>query len=144
MSQTPEAARRASDPDALLRLVRASICVAAIGSWIALVVLSLVPGVARPRTGLSGNTEHFIAYLLAAFATRLVFERPSGLWQIAGFSAAAGAFEILQTWVPGRTPAVDNWATSLAGAAVGVGLAVGVTHLIRGRARASSARIESP
>lgn len=89
-------------------------------SWTTLTVLSLLPGSERPHTGASGNTEHFVAYALAALVTRLAFQNSKSRYQLLAFSLSAAAFEICQIYIPGRSPGIDNWAASTAGALFGV------------------------
>jgi len=92
-------------------------------SWILLTILSVVPARHRPHTGVSGNIEHIIAYVLAALVTKLAFSRLSSLKQIVAFSSASAFFEFCQIWIPGRSPGIDNWAASTFGAAIGILLA---------------------
>ena len=103
---------------------------AAICSWIMLTVLSLLPGSDRPHTGLSGNAEHMMAYLLAALVTRLAFRQAESRWQLIAFSAAAAFFEVCQIWIPGRHAGIDNWAASSAAALIGIVTARIVCHHI--------------
>lgn len=106
---------------ALLRpRVHAALVAAAAASWAVLTVLSLLPGPDRPHTGLSGNLEHAIAYALSAGATRLCLFGVLSRMQLLCFSLASGLFEIGQIWIPGRSPGLDNWASSTAGALAGI------------------------
>ena len=109
-------------------MIRGVFRVAAVCSWATLAVLSLVPGSARPHTGASGNTEHLMAYILAALVTRIAFGHVQTRWQLAGFSAAAAAFEVCQIWIPGRSAGVENWAASTGGALIGLLVARAVAH----------------
>lgn len=93
---------------------------AAACTWIVLTVLSLLPGEDRPHTGYSGNVEHVVAYAGAALITRLAFGRLWAGWPLLAFSSAAACFEIAQRSIPGRSPGVDNWAASSAGAVLGL------------------------
>ncbi len=89
-----------------------------------IIILSLVPGVDRPHTGLPGEVEHFIAYCLTASALALGF-RPLVFRVVLaiGLSLLAGSMEIFQYWVPGRHPAItDAIVSSLGGL---LGLAIG-------------------
>ena len=89
-----------------------------------IIILSLVPGVDRPHTGLPGEVEHFIAYGLTASALALGF-RPLAFRVVLaiGLSLLAGSMEIFQYWVPGRHPAItDAIVSSLGGL---LGLAIG-------------------
>jgi VanZ family protein len=74
---------------------------------VAIMVLSLVPGSLRPHTGLPGQMEHALAYGLTGALLCVGFGKPRDsllLWiGLAGYSAL---FELLQNFVPGRSPAV--------------------------------------
>jgi VanZ family protein len=84
-------------------------------------VLSLVPGDARPHTDLPGRAEHFIAYagtgLLFALGYYALRQRMLGL---IGLAIASGAFEVLQNFVPGRSPSPLDALASTCGAAFGL------------------------
>jgi VanZ family protein len=88
---------------------------------VVIAVLSLVPGDARPHTGLPGRGEHFIAYA----GTGLLFAL--GYWELRQrmlalicLAIASGAFEVLQNFVPGRSPSPLDALTSTCGAAFGL------------------------
>ena len=90
---------------------------------LAIIVLSLVPGVDRPHTGLPGKVEHFIAYC----STGTLFAL--GFWSIGsrvvialGLTLLAGSMEILQMWVPGRHPAIVDAVASSMGGLLGIAL----------------------
>jgi hypothetical protein len=82
-----------------------------------IIVLSLVPGIDRPHTGLPGQAEHFIAYCVTAFSLALGFRSTASRAIIAlALTLLAGAMEVLQLWVPGRHSAIiDALASSLGG-----------------------------
>ncbi|PKR87757.1 hypothetical protein CXZ10_18710 [Pleomorphomonas diazotrophica] len=86
---------------------------------VVIVVLSVLPGSARPHVLGSGNVEHLIAYAGAAFfASSLPALRG---WRVLLFlSAISLAVEGLQTLIPGRDPGLDNWIASTLGAAIGL------------------------
>lgn len=107
---------------------------AAFCSWATLAVLSLVPGRDRPHTGASGNAEHFLAYVLAAAVTRMAFRETASRWQVLAFSAASAVFEVCQIWIPGRQAGLANWATSSAGALVGIVVVRSLVHAAGHRA----------
>lgn len=108
-------------PPVLLRpRVHAALVAVSTASWAALAVLSLLPGSERPHTGWSGNLEHGLAYALSAGATRLCLFGVLSRMQLLGFSLASGVFELCQIVIPGRSPGLDNWAASTAGALAGV------------------------
>lgn len=87
---------------------------------VAVIVLSTLPGVDRPHTGFSGNLEHFVAYLGTAFFVSGAFSRIRGAKTVLILSIASASFEIMQIYIPGRGPGVDNWMASTAGAIAGV------------------------
>jgi VanZ family protein len=88
---------------------------------VAIAVLSLVPGDNRPHTGLPGWGEHFIAYAGTGFLFALGYR---GLHQrilaLIGLAIASGAFEILQSFVPGRSASALDALASTCGAAFGL------------------------
>jgi VanZ family protein len=90
---------------------------------LAIIVLSLVPGIDRPHTGLPGKAEHFVAYC----GTGAVFAL--GFWSIGArfvialsLTLLAGLMEILQMWVPGRHPAIADAVASSMGGLLGIAL----------------------
>ena len=116
-----------------LPAVRLALRTAAFASWALITVLSLVPGEDRPHTGIGGQFEHVMAYLLSALVTRLAIRRTASRAQVLGFSAASAFFEICQIWIPGRSSAVGDWLASTFGALVGVMIARAVAHLLEMR-----------
>jgi VanZ family protein len=82
--------------------------------------------------GASDHLGHFAGYgllgalLLRAFAAaRWAGVRTSAGWKAVLFASAYGVTdEFHQRFVPGRTPAVDDWVADTLGAAVAVGLLV--------------------
>ena len=105
----------------------------AIASMLAIAVLSTVPGNLRPHTGQSGNVEHFITYAGAAVLIQLGLPRLRRWREAVLLSLASAIFEVLQTWIPGRSPGIDNWAASTAGAIVGMVVGLIALHLVRAR-----------
>src|SRR5690348_10135564 len=96
-----------------------------VATWfcvILVIVLSLVPGQDRPRTGLAGHGEHFIAYAGTGMIAMLSYHRR--LWTIVGLSLLSSVLEILQNFIPGRSPAVLDVIFSSVGGTTGVGMAV--------------------
>jgi hypothetical protein len=90
---------------------------------LAIIVLSLVPGVDRPHTGLPGEAEHFIAYCATASAFALGFwSSASRIVFALGLTLLAGAMEILQLWVPGRHSALMDAVASSMGGLLGIAL----------------------
>ncbi len=96
-----------------------------------IVVLSLVPGSARPHTIFPGRIEHFIAYagtgFLSGFAYRAARERLS-VW--IGLAAASCIFEIVQEFVPGRSPSPLDALASTSGLTVGLILGAGLSTIL--------------
>ena len=99
--------------------VLAFACIAAIA------VLSLVPGAERPHTGMPGRAEHFVAYGGTGFLLALGYlgwRQRLIAW--IGLAAASGVFEILQNFIPGRSPSLFDALASSGG--LTCGMAVGV------------------
>jgi VanZ family protein len=96
-----------------------------------IIVLSLVPGVDRPHTGLPGEAEHFIAYCSTGIVFALGFwSRASRIMIALGLTLLAGSMEILQMWVPGRHPTIADAVVSSMGGLLGIalgGLLLGLT-----------------
>src|SRR4051812_34471891 len=93
-----------------------------------LVILSLVPGNERPRTGLEGQWEHFLAYAGTGLIATLAYYRPG--WTIGGLCLLSSVLELLQNFVPGRGPAVMDAMFSTAGGIAGAGMAVLMTTVL--------------
>ncbi|HZM08327.1 MAG TPA: VanZ family protein [Methylocella sp.] len=90
---------------------------------LAIIVLSLVPGVDRPHTGLPGEAEHFIAYCSTGTAFALGFwSRGSRIMVALGLTLLAGLMEIMQLWVPGRHSAIADAVVSSTGGLLGIAL----------------------
>jgi VanZ family protein len=109
-----------------IRLSLASVLRAA--PWVcilAVAVLSLVPGKARPHTGLPGQVEHFLAYFMTALLQgfRLRNLTYHGTLAIA-LCAYAGILETLQIWIPGRSAQFIDFAASSCGVLSGMILSV--------------------
>ena len=105
------------DPSRLASIARplAWACVVVIA------VLSLVPGDARPHTGLPGRGEHFIAYVGTGFLFALGYsELRLRMLALIRLAIASGAFEVLQNFVPGRSPSPFDSLASTCGAAFGL------------------------
>ena len=89
--------------------------------WLAIMVLSLVPGSSRPHSGASGLHEHFAAYALvgAAFGAGLLRLKQRVL-VAAGLTLTAAALEILQAYVPERNAEFAGFISGAAGALAGI------------------------
>ncbi len=108
-------------------------CVAAIA------VLSLVPGAERPNTGLPGRAEHFIAYAGTGFFVALGYVG----WRYRliawiGLAAASGLFEILQNFVPGRSPSLFDALASTGGLTCGMAFGAVLAAALTGSGRADA------
>jgi VanZ family protein len=89
-----------------------------------IIVLSLVPGSARPQTGAPGQGEHVIAYLITALLFGMRSNSVSNLIALGiVLVAGAGALEFAQQWVPGRNAQLGDFIASSIG--ILIGLAIG-------------------
>lgn len=101
----------------ILRLAR----LIALAAVIAIAALSLAPGVLRPHTFLPPRAEHLFAYAGAGLFLALGYLRLSqrlAAWS--ALAAASGLFEILQGFVPGRSPNALDAVASMSGLTIGV------------------------
>ncbi len=100
------------------------------GSVVAIVVVSLVPGDARPDTGLPGQIDHIIAYCGTAGLLGLGYPAAkSRFGMIVMLISLAATLEVAQRWIPGRHPQFIDFAASVAGTCLGM-LAAMVVHRI--------------
>lgn len=100
--------------------------------YIAVVVLSLLPGEFRPSTGESHYYEHLVAYAMVGFCFALALQSASAaIMSAGGLSATAGMLELLQHLVPGRTPEVAGFAAGALGAWAGTSFAIGIVASIK-------------
>ena len=91
---------------------------------VAFAVLSLVPRELRPHTGVAGPLEHVIAYaIVSGLLTFAYHKRSQPFIIVLSLCLYAAILEIAQLWVPGRHPAVIDFAASSAGALIGAALA---------------------
>ena len=79
---------------------------------------SLVPGWLRPRSGMSGNIEHMLAYLFAAMLAVLIFDVADTIALLL-LIVLAGLLEMGQKWIPGRTAALTHFLWSCGGILAG-------------------------
>jgi hypothetical protein len=88
---------------------------------LAIMVLSLIPGIDRPHSGLPGVAEHFIAYYSTAFASSLGF-RSTASWVVItlGLTLLAGSMEVLLLWVPWRHSAIIDAIVGSLGGLLGI------------------------
>lgn len=113
-------------------LRRLSLATGYMGS-VAIAVLSLLPAVARPHTGAGGEYEHWLAYALVGAAFGLGYQTVrkclyTGLW----LSAGSAVLELLQNFIPGRTPEVVGFVASSLGAWAGLSVAFAALAMRRG------------
>ena len=112
-------------------------------SYFAIVIVSLVPGSARPHIpGFPGELEHFLAYGAAGSTYGLAYcstlaRVVSGLILTVG----AALLEGLQSFVPGRAPEMADILASSVGAWIGLGFAflaaIVISRLANGKGRAA-------
>ena len=91
-------------------------------------ILSLVPGAERPHTGAPGRAEHFVAYGGTGFLLALGYlgwRQRLVAW--IGLAAASGVFEILQNFIPGRSPSLFDALASTGGLTLGTAVGVILT-----------------
>lgn len=94
-----------------------------IAGWLgvaAIVALSVVPGPERPHSGLPGRIEHVAAYALTAAALVFGYRAARTRLRLAALLVGlAGAMEVAQIWIPGRTAhildAVAGWLGTVIG-----------------------------
>ena len=97
---------------------------------VAIVVVSLVPGDARPDTGLPGQIDHIIAYCGTAGLLGLGYPAAkSRFGMIVMLISLAATLEVAQRWIPGRHSQFIDFAASVAGTCLGM-LAAMVVHCI--------------
>jgi VanZ family protein len=110
-------------------------CSALLGMLV-LAVLSWTPGQHMLRTRmLTGAEEHFMAHLLVAMIVAAAVRRPNFIvWILLALVGYAGLLELGQYLVPGRFPALADFAASALGATLGVS-SVWLSHIMARRAR---------
>jgi VanZ family protein len=93
-------------------------------AWLAIliiIILSVVPGNLRPHVMGSSDYEHFTAYFITGSLLAIGYSRPVQLLAIVAMLAtSAGALEVLQFSIPGRTASVGDFAAGTIGAWIGV------------------------
>lgn len=97
-----------------------------------IVMLSLAPAAARPHSGYGGEYEHLLAYALVGAAFGMGY-RTARRQLVVGLalSSAAAILELLQIFVPGRSPEITGFMTSSLGAWLGLASAIGVLAVLR-------------
>jgi hypothetical protein len=95
-------------------------------------VASLVPGSMRPHAGLPGPVEHALAYCLTGAILCIGYSGPrERLFFWISLASCSALFEILQHFVPGRSPAVVDSLASIAGLTVGFGAGAAIQTVFR-------------
>ena len=89
---------------------------------VALAFLSLTPKDHMLRTGFGGHIEHILAYLGTALVVASAYGATRRLHIVSGLIGYAGTLELLQNFSPGRTPAVEDFASSSIGVLLGTAL----------------------
>jgi VanZ family protein len=115
----------------------------AIAQGIAIFVASSIPNLTRLPGDISDHTGHFIGYamlgalLLYAFAGASWRGMTAGpaIWALALSSLYGVSDEFHQSFVPGRTPDVHDWAADTWGAATAIGVLLAVAFVLRRRSR---------
>ena len=80
---------------------------------------------------------HVLLFLLLGAAARLAFPS-AGAWRLlVALALGAALSELLQFWVPGRTPRFSDFGDDMLGVVVGVLVASAALRLFRGRDRTS-------
>ena len=101
-----------------MRLAAAALC------YVAIAVLSSVPGVRPHVPGLSDKLEHVFAFFVLGTVTVLAARGFSWRQFVAIFVVYAAVLEVAQMFIPGREASLLDWAASLAGALLGVTIAL--------------------
>jgi VanZ family protein len=97
-----------------------------------IIILSLVPGTLRPHSGIGGHYEHWIAYTVVglAFGMGYAATRRQLCFGLA-LTLGAGGLELLQNFVPGRSPEVVGFLASAFGAWCGFAVALFASAFLR-------------
>lgn len=104
--------------------IKTALIAAAACSWVALVVLSLVPS----RLQLSDNVRCAVAFFVAAAITRAAFREFETRWQLTGFAIASAVFWTYQAWMMRRDVPGTQWLASASGAFMGAIIMRTVAH----------------
>jgi VanZ family protein len=101
---------------------------------VVLAVLSWTPGFYMVRTDvLTGHEEHFLAYLISGLIIAAAPRRSQPMRISILLCLYAGLLELGQNFVPGRHPAVEDFAASALGAIAGIVLTTAFRHVRRSR-----------
>jgi VanZ family protein len=104
------------------------------GAWLAaliITVISIVPGNMQPDVMPDELYEHFVAYFITGSFLAIGYSRPTQLVSSGILLViCAGALEIIQLWIPGRTSSAVDFVTSSFGAWMGL-ILIGVLRRAR-------------
>src|SRR5215211_7060172 len=95
--------------------------VARFAGWLGLLVIAvftLLPGDAQPefRRLVPKTVQQYAAYMMAGGMLSLGYRSFAGRWILAALlPPLALALQVAQTWIPGRTPTVLDFANSAVG-----------------------------
>jgi len=81
------------------------------------------------------NFEHVIAFVLLGAASRAALPYTSARWLLLWVAVLAVATELVQLWIPGRTPRMVDVLTDIGSALLGTWLAWLLRRLAAGSAR---------
>jgi VanZ family protein len=117
------------------KLQRLSI-VAGYAGYVIIVALSLLPAQTRPHTGVGGEYEHWVAYALVGGALAAGYSTTRA-WLFAGLAltGTAAILELLQNFIPGRTPELVGFLASSLGAWFGIFLVALTAFFLRDRTK---------
>ena len=108
-----------------------------------IIVLSLVPPKFRPHTDVGGQYEHAIAYALVSTAFGMGYRTIRGsLFAGLALTAGAAAIEVLQNFVPGRSPEAIGFLASSLGAWLGLGLSIVVLGFYKWHREVCTGRLQ--
>ncbi len=100
---------------------RRYLCVVGCAGYMAIAVLSLLPGGVIVRTGAPGGLAHLLACGLASGLVGFSVKSKTALFSVAvSVATAAAILEIAQHFVPGRHANIEGFFLSTAGAWVGL------------------------
>lgn len=84
--------------------------------WLAIVVLSVIPGSIRPHSGAGGYYEHFTAYFIVVAIGCLALRTGAGRIGIGILlTLTAGILEIVQLVIPGRNAELSGFTSASLG-----------------------------
>jgi VanZ family protein len=117
------------------RLRRLSVIAGYVG-YVMIVVLSLLPAQTRPHTGAGGEYEHWVAYALVGGAFAAGYSKTRArLFAGLALTGSAAILELLQNFIPGRTPEFTGFLASSLGAWSGIFLVALAASFLPSRAK---------